>query len=338
MISEAHPTVSLHNVAETVSAAWDADGDRLLRVPESVGTELRDDARDRLRHPTNSEVRFVPMTDDAEIEVTLSAAERTEIRVFWGEFQPWQALEINSTPTTLTLRVPDRLADLASDVPTGRFDRRVCRIRFERFTPVAIHDVSGACRPPTADERPGKRYLAYGTSITEGAKASATHLSYVSRVAQNCGYDALNFGCSGSAHCEPALAEYLAGRDDWDVATLALSVNMANAQYITPEFYQRADYFVNTIAEANPEKTIVCVTLFPYFADLTTSGDTARADAFRDALRTVVETTPHDTVSLVDGSDLLSPTELTWDVLHPSDRGMGAIGDALSAHLETVTR
>jgi lysophospholipase L1-like esterase len=64
---------------------------------------------------------------------------------------------------------------------------------------------------------PDVRYLAYGTSITEGAKATATHLNYVSRVAQRRGYDALNLGCSGSAYCEGVLAEYIARRNDWDV-------------------------------------------------------------------------------------------------------------------------
>ncbi|OVE83095.1 SGNH/GDSL hydrolase family protein [Natronolimnobius baerhuensis] len=337
MSSEEYPSVSLHNVAETVPAEWDADGERLLRVPESVGAKLNDGARDRLRHATNGEIRFVPETDDSEIEITLSASERTEIRVFWGEFQPWQALEIESTPTTLTLDVPDRLRDLGDDVPTGRFDPRVCRIRFERFTPVAIHDVAGDCRPPASEELPAARYLAYGTSITEGAKASATHLSYVSRVARHCGYDALNLGCSGSAYCEPELADYIAGREDWDVATLALSVNMANAEFTPAEFRERADYFANTIAAAHQEKPIVCVTLFPYFADLTANGDAAHADAFRGALRDVVDATPHENVSLVDGSDLLTATDLTWDVLHPSDRGMDTLAEALSSHLETVT-
>lgn len=37
-----HPSVSLHNVAEIEPAEWDADGDRLHRIPSSVGAELNE--------------------------------------------------------------------------------------------------------------------------------------------------------------------------------------------------------------------------------------------------------------------------------------------------------
>jgi lysophospholipase L1-like esterase len=335
----AYPSVSLHNVAETEPAEWADDGHRLCRVPASVGEELNDDAHHRLRHATQGEIRFVPADDETEVEVTLSTPERTEIRVFWGTFQPWQAREVGPGTETLSLAVPDRLADLdeSADVETGRFDPRVCRIRFERFVPVALHDVTGDCRPPTTGEVPDTRYLAYGTSITEGAKATATHLNYVSRVARNCGYDALNLGCSGSAYCESALADHVASRDDWDVATLALSVNMANADFSTAEFRERVEYFVHTVAEAHPEKPVACVTLFPYYADVTAPGDPDRAAAFREALRSVVAESPGENVSLVEGTDLLSPGELTWDILHPGDEGMRTIGAGLADHLDAVT-
>lgn len=338
-MTTAYPSVSLHNVAETVPAEWADDGDRLCRVPASVGEDLNDEAHHRLRHATQGEVRFVPDGDETEVEVTLSTPERTEIRVFWGSFQPWQAVEVGPGTETLALSVPERLADLdeSAAVDVGRFDPRVCRIRFERFVPVAIHDVAGDCRPPADSELPDTRYLAYGTSITEGAKATATHLSYVSRVAQRLGYDALNLGCSGSAYCEAALADYIANRDDWDVATLALSVNMANADFSTGEFRERVDYFVNTIADAHPEKPVACVTLLPYYADVTASSDPDRAAAFRAALRSVVAESPHDNLSPVEGTDLLSAGDLTWDILHPGDEGMRTIGDALADHLDSVT-
>jgi hypothetical protein len=78
------PSVSLYNVAETVSAEWADDGDRFCRVPTVVSDGLNDMARDRVGHPTGSEVRFVLHTDDAEVEVTLSASEPAEIHMFWG--------------------------------------------------------------------------------------------------------------------------------------------------------------------------------------------------------------------------------------------------------------
>lgn len=334
MSSEAQQSVSLHNVAETVPAAWTAGGDRLCRVPGSTGAKLNNEASERVKHPTNSEIRFVPHSDSAEIEITLSAGERTQFRVFWGSFQPWETREIDSTPRTLTLSVPARVGELEDSVDVGRFDPRVCRIVFERFVPVAMHDVSGECRPPATGELPDRRYLAYGTSITEGAKASAAHLSFVSHVARLNGYDAVNLGCSGSAHADPAMADYIASRNDWDVATLALSVNMANADFSRATFRERVEYFVHTVAEAHPEKPVLCVTLFPYFADVTESGDADRAEAFRSALRSVVEESPYENLWLVAGPELLDASELTWDVLHPADEGMRSIGEGLADRLE----
>ena len=334
MKSEEHPSVSLHNVAETVPAEWTDGGDRLCRVPAAVGAGLNDDARERVRHPTGSEIRFVPERGEDEIEITLSAAEPAQIRAFWGPFQPWAPAEIGPTPRTLTLAVPDRLRELSGAEEAGRFDTRVCRILFERTPAVALHDVVGDCRPPAPEELPDRRYLAYGTSITEGAAASAPHLNYVTHLARNLGYDALNFGCSGSAYCESAMADYIASRDDWDVATLAVSVNMANGGFSPREFRERAETFVNTIADAHPQKPIACVTLFPYFADVTETGDAEHARGFREALRSVVSESPHSNLSLVEGTDLMSVSGLTSDLLHPGDEGMAAIGEALSGRLE----
>ncbi|WP_416010912.1 SGNH/GDSL hydrolase family protein [Haloarcula japonica] len=301
-------------------------------MPISIRSELNDGARERMGHATGCEVRFCPRSLDSEVAVTLSAPEPTQVRVFWGSFQPTETDTIDSTPTTLTLSVPERLRDLKEGIATGRFDRTVCRILFDRSVPVALHDVVGDCRPPKAEELPDRRYLAYGTSITEGAKASSPHLNYVSQLARKRGYDALNLGASGSAYLDAAMADHIADRDDWDIATLALSVNMTTGEFSTQEFHQRAEYFVNTIADAHPQKQIVCVTLFPYFADITDTGDTDLANAFRAALRTVVSDSSQNNLSLVEGTDLLTGTGLTCDLLHPSDVGMNSITNGLSTH------
>lgn len=327
---EKYPSVSLHNVAQTAPAEWADDADRLCRVPAAVGASLNETARERVRHPTGSEIRFVPHSEEDEIEITLSAIKRTQVRTFWGSFQPWEPTEIGPEPKTLELSIPNRLKELTTS-ETGRFDPYVCRIAFERFQAVAVHAVSGHCRPPVGDELPDQRYLAYGTSITEGAASSATHMNYVTRVARNCGYDALNIGCSGSAYCESAMADYIASREDWDVATLALSVNMANTGNFSPdEFEERAEPFVNTIAAAHPENPIVCLSLFPYFDDVTESGDPEHAKAYREVLQSIVDRSSYDNLTLIDGSELLALSGLTADLLHPGDDGMGVIGKTIS--------
>lgn len=344
------PSVTLHNVAELADPEWtdcsggsrhsttgDSTNDprELRRVPTPVAKHLNVAARERVRRPVGSEIRFVPTGDDP-VRVTLSASEETVVRPFWGQFQDPELLEIDGSPTTIDLTPPPALGDLdptAAPAADDAFDPRVCRLRFEPWSRVALHNVRGPCRPPTNAEIPARRYLAYGTSITEGAAASATHLTYVSRVARELGVDPVNLGMSGSAYCEPAVADHIAGRDDWDVATLSLSVNMANRGFTVEQFRDRARNLVTTVAEAHPDKSVACVTLFPYHADLQRDGDRERARDYRDALTSVVEHCSAGDVTLVDGADLTPATGLTTDLLHPGDAGMEAIADGITAHL-----
>lgn len=337
MAPEVYPSVSLHNVAETVPAEWTDGGDRLCRAPSSVGAGLNVDARERVRHPTGSELRFVPEREDATIRVTLSAPEPARVRAFWGSFQPWEPTAIGPEPETLTLSVPERLRPLdASADATGRFHPHVCRLVFERVPAVAVHGVEGDCRPPAAGEVPDTRVLAYGTSITEGAASSAPHLNYVSHLSRALGVDVLNLGCSGSAYCEPAMADYLASREDWDVATLALSVNMANRGFTVEQFRERAGYLVRRVAEAHPAKPIACITLFPYFADVVPGTDARRAADYRATLRSVVEAVSREDVFVVEGTELTALSGLAADLLHPGDDGMAQIGHALADRLDAA--
>lgn len=336
MIHDELPGVALHNVTETADPDWTDGGHHLRRIPASVGDRLNVAARERMRHPVGCELRFVPESADERVRVTLSAASRTTVRTFWGAFQVDPVPEIGPTPTTLEFDVSDRVDALADGVETGAFDPRVCRVRFEGDAPVAVHDVAGACRPPSDDELPDRRYLAHGTSITEGAAASATHLTYVSRVARRLGLDPINLGASGSAFCEPAMAEYVANRDDWDVATLSLSVNMANRGFTREQFADRVRSFVRTVVETNPDRPVVCVTLFPYHEDFVRDGDRERARAFRAELRSAVAACQRGDVHLVEGPDLMDVTGLTTDLLHPGDAGMEAIGAGLAEVVDTV--
>lgn len=318
--------IALHNVADTELADWAERGHRLCRLPAAVGADLNVAARERARHPPGVELRFVPGAG-ATVEVTLSAPRPTEVWPFWGDLQGEDTYRIDSEPTTLTVSVPERVRDLDGPAAGGRFHPRVCRLRFAWDVPVALHDVAGDCRPPAGDERPSTRLLAHGTSITEGVAASAPHLTYVSQVARRLGVDVCNLGLSGSAFCEPAMAEYVAGRDDWDRATLALSVNMVNRGFTAAQFRERADSFVGTVAASGPTDA---VTLWPYHDDLTTDGDRDRAERFRTILEAVAA--DHG-VPVHAGPDLLDPAGLSTDLLHPGDAGMIGMAERLAERL-----
>jgi lysophospholipase L1-like esterase len=181
--------------------------------------------------------------------------------------------------------------------------------------------------------------MAYGTSITHGFDAEGPHLSYIAQTAWHLGADLINLGVGGSAHCEPELADYMATRDDWDVATLALSVNMQG--FALDRFYERVSYMVSTVAERNPDKPVACITLFPYFRDFgihdpgTNYGGTP--EQYRQALRDAVAASSSGNVHLIEGGEILTePRGLTHDLIHPGDHGMIEMGRNLAARLASL--
>ena len=330
--------IQFHNVGEC-RPLDDRDGYRLQRVPESVRNELNEGCADRMCHPAGVELRFVP---EGSVELTLSVepcrdVESSSVEVFWGPLQSPEPIEIGTEPTTVELSTPESVAALDPDVLTHlRFDPRVCRVCLpgeHRGGHVFFHGVEGDLRPPTADDLPDRRYLAYGTSITEGERASADHLTYVDRTAARLGADLINLGSCGTAYCDVAMAEHIAG-EEWDVATLALSVNMVG-HFPVDIFRERAGNMVGTVAGANPEKPVAAVTIYTNASDVRTdAADDEECEPYREALREVVAESPHDNVHLIEGTDVLpSIAGLTTDLVHPGDGAMATMAENLAPRL-----
>ena len=328
--------VELHNVAE-VREIPGLPGKRLLRVPEDVRVCLNPRAQQRMLSPAGSEIRFASGGD--RVAVTVSCPEASaEVIPFWGPFQGRQRFAIGREPKTLVLTYPERLAGLDPDAAAGlSFSPRVWRLTL-RGEGLHYHGIRGeGLRPPAPDELPKRRYLAYGTSITHGTAATAMHLTYVSQTARRLGADLINLGVGGSAYCEPELADYMAARDDWDVATLALSVNMIGGGFSVEAFRERVDYMVHTVAGSNPRRPVACITLYPHFRDFCADQPkemVEKSAAFRQVLREVVAACPHPNVRLIEGPELLADIGgLTVDLIHPGDCGMIQMGERLAGRL-----
>jgi hypothetical protein len=235
------------------------------------------------------------------------------------------------------------LRDLDDSYTDGLpFSKHVWRVMFggTKNEPVILYGVTGkGIRPPKADEVPAVRYLAYGTSITQGSSATRAHLCYAAQTAWRLGADLINLGSGGSCHCENVFADYIAGREDWDIATLSLSVNMQS--FALEEFHNRVNYMVNTVAGSNPNRPVACITLFPYFRDMGLQQEGlvpgGAPEEYRQILRDVVEKCPHPNVHLIEGPELLTDLSgLTYDILHPSDLGMIQIGENLAKRLQAL--
>ncbi|EJN57436.1 SGNH/GDSL hydrolase family protein [Halogranum rubrum] len=333
-----HDSIEFHNVEEA-RALDDHDGLLLQRVPEDVRTELNEGAQNRMCHPAGAEIRFVP---EGTVRLVLSTRVRESVvRVFWGPFQSPEEFVVGPDPTEIEVTFPEKLGRLDPDrVEELAFDPRVCRLRLpgeHRGGHVLYHGVDGDVRPPRVEEQPSTRYLAYGTSITEGEAALGEHLTYVSQTATRLDADLLNLGSCGTAFCDAAIADHIAARDDWDVATLAISVNMVD-QFSVAEFRERAANLVDTVAAAHPERPVACITIYPNGRDVLDGEDEdGRCEQFRQALRDVVRETPHDNVTLIEGPDVLDGIGgLTTDLTHPGDDAMIRMGENLAERLKPL--
>lgn len=332
-----YETVELHNIEDLVSVCG-FPGLRMQRVPESVRVKLNSDAQSQMCHPSCAEIRFV---SDHPVSIQLSCPKGLgTVDVFYGPFQSLERYEIKGDISVIHVPVPDqmnlydpaKLSDLS-------FAPDVCRLLMAGDA-MFIHGISADhCRPPNRDELPRLRYLAYGTSITDSGNATAPHLTYVEQVGIRLGADVINLGSSGSAFCEPEIADYIAGRKDWDFATLALSVNML--KFPLSFFYERASYMIRTICRSNPRRPVFCMTLLPYSREF---GDTfigledkGSPDDYRAALRRAVQHCSCENVHLLEGSDILKDIGgLAPDLLHPGDQGMIFMGENLARMIKPL--
>jgi lysophospholipase L1-like esterase len=207
--------------------------------------------------------------------------------------------------------------------------------------PVLLHgiDLLGSrIAPPLPEQKPRLRWLAYGSSITHGYSPVTRQQCYVALVARRLGVDAINLGQSGSCFCEPEMADYIAGRDDWDVATCELGINMRNS--VPPdEFARRARRLVEVVTERRPGKPLVLISPFLTGDDLLTASSPAALTtrAYEASLGDLASVFAGHGVHLLSGRDLLPDVAgLTCDLVHPSSDGHAVIAERLAARLGTI--
>ena len=339
----------LHGIGE-IRQLPDSTALRLQRVPESVRDGLEDPARAKVLNPGGAEIRFVLGVDGkrrATCRVTLSSDEgEGTVQLFNGTFDRRDAFyTIGSEPITIEVTMPDDLqGDRFRALPVGiastlRFHPNVCRLVL-RHGNMILHGIEGDIRPPTPAELPDKTMMAYGTSITHGAAASAFHLTYVAQTAWRLKTDLLNFGVGGACRAETAFADYLAAVDGWDFATLALSVNMLGAGFTAEEFHDRTKYLIGKVAGDNPDKPVFCISLYPYFGDWADLQPNAKAtpSEYRQILEDVVRELSLPNTHFIPGPEILTRVDgLTVDMIHPGDLAMIDMGENLAARIASVT-
>lgn len=331
-----HEGIGYHNVTELESGGA-LGGVYLRRYPAAVRHKLGDRGRFISEEATGSELRFV--TDAKHVRVTVGAPER-ECSVYvykGGLFHSEHRLPAGAI-RTLHLEEPAArfgMVDRQMLLQSG-FAPEVWRVGFGRSTGMfaGINAFGSEVRPPTREETPALRWLAYGSSITHGL--DDYHLSYAHQAARRLGADVMNAGLSGSCLCEPEVADWLAGRNDWDMATLELGVNMRDGMS-EETFRERAGHLVERVVDSHRDKPVFLITIYPNFATYAGNEVTEKDRRFNEILREHARLLNRPNLHLIEGAEIMDDMGgMTCDLIHPGAYGHIRMGERLAERINKI--
>ncbi|MCC5846445.1 MAG: hypothetical protein JJU29_00005, partial [Verrucomicrobia bacterium] len=262
----AYPDLELHNIAELDHDSG-YPGALVRRIPRAIAAALERGSMVS-QEAQLCELRFV-VESGKRLAILLTAPNGGDLFVYRGEF-------VHSHIRLPTGRLYRHLIDYENDpfavlrpeaFAGQTFDRRVWRVMFDGLTILhGVDRMDSTIRPLRPGEKPGLRWLAYGSSITHGFTAVTRRQCYAAQTAHRLGVDVLNLGLSGSCVIEPGFADYLTGRDDWDFITCELGVNM-RGQFTPEVFAARARYLVEALTSRRPGRPVVLISPFTGAAD-----------------------------------------------------------------------
>lgn len=328
---------------EEVKSVEGRVGVLLQRIPEKVRLKLGPESQSVYKKAACGEIRFV--NGFKPVKIILASYEgNSKVMLYFGDFQAGE-YTITKEPTEIDIGMPSPNFISRNDFDDSLypFSVTVCRLIISGNEIHFINIEGEQFRPPKAKEVPKLKYLAYGTSITQGINATSPDLTYVKQVAWRLGTDVINLGAMGSAYCEKEIADYIASRKDWDFASFCVSANMLNQGVSAEDFFHAAEYFICTVAKSNPAKPIICISLFPTLSDLgyvwPDRKPKATSNEYRNVLKRIVDNSKFNNLHYVDGTQLLrSHYGLCHDLLHPSNNGMIEIGENLSDFIRPLIK
>lgn len=331
-----YQNIELHNVWDILETP-DVTGFTTSRLPLSIYDRINPGAVRMTKHGAGIEIRGM-LEPGGEAQVTLQTLDTNCVPpvavVYHGSFCG-TSVHVNAEPTAITLRTPPKM-ELLQRISADQqlpYDPRLIRVMLPAIHPIRVVKIEGDLTYPPPDAMPKKRLLCYGSSITHGAHAISPMSTYASQCAWRLGYDLLNLGSGGSAQMDLAVAEHIATRGDWDVATFEMGINVRTWE--RDRFYDAVDRFIGTIVSANPDKPIFCIDLFTCDDDFKTA-ETAMP-MLRGVVQEIASKHASGRVTYVDGRSILRhPAGLQVDLVHPNDNGMAEMGRELAAAIRRV--
>lgn len=334
--------MEFHNVAE-LEVRLGLSGWRLQRFPNEarIGMDTVRTLGERgpyiSAQASGCEIRFVTEAQTLRISLSSEIGDG-ELVVMKGDYVFSQHRLPEGIIKTIQLEEPQLFRQVNEDIlRNSTFSPDVWRFCFNRHE-VVFHGVETfgkGLRPPRPEELPRRRWLAYGSSITQGAGSFNYYDSYVAQTARRLGVDAINLGMGGCCRSEPSVADFLAARGDWDFATLELGINMLG-DFTPDEYENRVRSLISKVRQASPEKPVFLITLFPSKHTIYLEEDEAsrREREFKLILRRIAAESTGSQLVLLDGSAILHRfAGLSGDLIHPGNFGHTLMAEKLSRML-----
>ena len=328
--------LAFHNVAELVPAP--GGGLLLARFPSALwpGSEAPMNG-DTIRSSNGCEIRFV--TDHPRLRVWLRPLDGVAHLVHYrgnhvAGYHTLEAGKITCLDLILPALEPNRDPAVRA---LGGYSPAVNRI-YSVGGSVVFHGydpMGGTVRPPTPAELPRRRWLAYGSSITQ---SNASAHGYVNDAAQLLQAQPYNLGMGGSCLIEPAIADFIASRDDWDFATFELGINLVSVSRENSRYAEKVSHLLDTVTSRHPGKPIFVITIFDHgtFHEKETSDwqhDVREKDAI---VRAAAARFPQQ-VTLLEGTALVPDLRgFHVDLLHPEPFAAARMALRLAEAMEPV--
>ncbi len=329
----------LHGVAEIVEAEDGAS--RLFRVPLGLLPKLNERVNIRAFSPAGTELRFRMTDTPVRIRLRRMPDEGNPVftsqtavlaGIFRGDFQEsWIALqegdnEIEIAPFTGPIDVLAR--------NQSRFSPELTRIVLPPFIELRLLELGGDIEPARPEDCPGITYLAYGSSITQGAYTPLGTGSYPAVLARELGVDVCNLGFGGGALLEPEIAEWIVSRNDWRFATLELGANLFHLS--ADEFRLKVRTFLAVFASDSKHRPVFCLDLLPNPGEINGSAK-EKAAAFRKAVEEEINAAGVTFLFRLEyASSLARVSDFSTDLLHPAAHAFESIGRTLADQIEPL--
>lgn len=326
-----YKNVEIFNVAELTEGSY---GMQIHRYPTSVEAVFGDQGKRMNKNATGVEIRFRMISDTVKLRLSLGGTVYVYHGSVLGGWKEFSRQVAGGEGSEIVIERMQHPAVYQAITKAGNhpFSPEVVRIVCNGG-PLEIIDVEGECVPPTPEELPKRTYLAYGSSITHGSLSLNAPSSFAFCVGEHFHTDVRNLGLAGSALLEREVADYIADmgkQGKWDFATLCMGANCINIP--EEDIYSRVTYMIETVAGANPDKHIFCISPIYCLSDLKGGEAPSR---WRRIIGELVEKYNSDKVHYINGLTLLDGAwGLSGDFVHPAPMGVRAIAENLIAYME----